>query len=202
MTCTSSTSILHYLLMAVLCLGLTSCGNTRMKDTWQAEHFSKKQLEKVLVVAVTSNQSVRELFEEGLAHSLRKDGITAYTSYQVLGSKATREDVVAYVKSHDLQYVLVTKVDNIKTNTDYVPESVVTYYTGPYYGYNYYWDDGVTMVREEYTETQTIVMLVTTLFDANTEAPVWIGHSETFEMNAVATVGMEVANGALRRMSR
>lgn len=182
---------------------LTACqSGTRMKDTWQADSFSKKDLDKVLVIAVASNQSVRELFEEGLALSLRNDGITAYTSHQVLGKKSTREDVVAYVKSHDLQYVLVTKVDNIKTNKDYVPESVVTYYTGPYYSYNYYWDDGVTMVREEYTETQTIVMLVTTLFDAKTESPVWIGHSETFEMNAVATVGMEVANSALSKMSR
>ena len=186
----------------LVCLGLASCGNTRMKDTWQADSFSKRDLDKVLVIAVTSNQSVRELFEEGLALSLRNDGIRTYTSNQVLGSKATREDVLAYVKSHDINYVLATKVDNIKTNKDYVPESVVTYYTGPYYGYNYYWDDGVTMVREEYTETQTVVMLVTTLFDARTASPVWIGHSETFEMNAVASVGMEVASAALRKMSR
>lgn len=193
---------MRQIIVCMLVVLLSACGSTRMKDTWQSDGFSKADLDKVLVVAVTSNQSMRMLFEEGLALPLRQDDITVQTSYQVLGSTATREDVVAYVKSHDIRYVLVTKVDNVKTNKDYVPESVVTYYTGPHYGYNYYWGDSVTMVREEYTDTQTVVMLVTTLFDVQTEAPVWIGHSETFEMNAVATAGSEVARAALRKMSR
>lgn len=181
----------------------SGCGNTRMKDHWQSEDFSKTQLDKVLVVAVTSNQTNRILFEEGLVQTLKNDGITAYASHNAIPkTNPTKEDVIAYVKGHDIKYVLATKVDTIKTNTDYVPESVTTYYTGPYYGYNYYWDDGVTMVREAYTDTQTIVMLVTTVYDAKTEAPVWTGHSETFEMNAVATVGSEIAKTALRNMSR
>lgn len=193
---------MKYIIACTLVVLLSACGSTRMKDTWQSDSFSKSDLDKVLVVAVTTNQSARMLFEEGLALPLKEDGITTQTSYQVLGNTATREDVVAYVKSHDIRYVLVTKVDNVKINQDYVPESVVTYHTGSYYGYNYYWGDSVTMVREEYTDTQTIVMLVTTLFDVRTEAPVWVGHSETFEMNAVATAGVEVARAALRKMSR
>lgn len=195
---------LAYLAASILlCNTLLGCGSTKMKDTWQADGFSKAQLDKVLVVAVTSNQPNRMLFEDGLTQTLRKDGITAYTSYSVLEkTNPTKEDVVAYVKAHDIQYVLVTKVDNIKTNTDYVPESVTTYYTGSYYNYNYYWNDNsYTAVREAYTDTQTVVMLVTTVYDANAEAPVWSGHSETFEVNAIASVGQAIAEQALRHMS-
>ena len=190
-------------LLAALASACTS--DTRLKNHWQAESFSKNQLDKVLVVAVTSNISNRMIFEDSFAQRLKKDGITAYASYRALGNEnPTRESVVAYVKKYDIKYVLATKVDNIKVNTDYVPESVITYYTGPYYPtyYSNWESDSITMVNEAYTDVQTIVMLVTSIYDAKTEAQVWTGYSETFEINAIGSLGDKLADTTLRHISR
>lgn len=190
---------------------LVACNTgTRLKNHWQAEGFSKKQLDKVLVVAVTSNLSNRMIFEDSFAQGLKKDGIIAYASYQALGTdNPTRESVVDYVKKHDIKYVLATKVDNIKVNTDYVPESVTTYVTGGYYPGHYYptygsyWGgDTYTMVNEAYTEVQTILMLVTSIYDAKTEAQVWTGYSESFEVNAIGALGDKLAQETLHHISR
>lgn len=190
---------------------LVACNSgTRIKNHWQADGFSKNQLDKVLVVAVTSNLSNRMIFEDSFAQGLKKDGVVAYASYQALGTgNPTREDVVAYVKKHDVKYVLATKVDNIKVNTDYVPESVNTYVTGSYYPGHYYptygsyWGgDSYTMVNEAYTDVQTVLMLVTSIYDAKTEAQVWTGHSESFEVNAIGSLGDKLAQETLRHISR
>lgn len=198
-------NIIHMYIAIFVVLIMTSCGGTRMTDHWQAEGFSKRDLDKVLVVAVTTNTMNRVLFEDSLAQTLREDGIEAHTSYQVIGKEnLTRDAVVAYVKNHDIKFVLATKLDNVKVNTDYVPASSVTYYTGPYYPtYHYYWENNsYTVTNEAYTDVQTIVMLVTTIYDAKTEAPVWMGHSATYEMNAIAGIGNEIARATLRNMSR
>lgn len=191
-------------LACVVCLQtlLTACGSTKTRDHWQAESFSKNQLDNVLVIAATSNKSNRIMFEDSFARTLQKEGITAYTSYNTLGdSMPSRESIIAYIKKHDVHYVLATKVDNIKTNTDYVPETVVSYYTGP--TYSHYWqDDSITMVRESYTDVQTVVMLVTTVYDTKTEQAVWSSVSETFEVNSISLVGKEIAENALRDMNR
>jgi hypothetical protein len=188
--------------IALLNVLLTACGSTKMKDTWQAEGFSKKQLDNVLVIAASSNKTNRIMFEDGFARSLQKEGITAYTSYSALGDAVpTRESIVAYIKNNNIHYVLATKVDNVKTNTDYVPESVVSYYTGP--SYSPYWtDNAVTMVHGSYTDVQTVVMLVTTIYDAKTEQAVWSGVSETFEVNSFSLVGKEIAENTLNHISR
>lgn len=190
---------------------LVACNSgTSLKSHWQAEGFSKDQLDKVLVVAVTSNLSNRMIYEDSFAQSLKKDGIIAYAGYQAMGTdNPTRESLVAYVKKHDIKYVLVTKVDNVKVNTDYVPESVNTYVTGGYYPGHYYptygsyWGgDTYTMVNESYTDVQTILMLVTSIYDAKTEAQVWTGHSESFEINAIGSLGQKLAQATMSHISR
>jgi hypothetical protein len=135
--------------VAFLGVILTACGSTKLKSHWQAEGFSKTQLDKVLVIAISPNKTNRILFEDGLMRALQKQGITAESSHKVLPqSNPTKDDVVAYIKSHDIKYVMATKVDSIKTYTDYVPPSAVTYVSGP----SYYWhDNSVTMTREEFT---------------------------------------------------
>lgn len=185
--------------VALLILALSGCNTSRMRDTWQAEGFSKNQLDKVLVICNITNKTNRILFEDGLVRTLQNDGLTAYSSYDVMPEeKLTKEKVIAYVKNHDINYVIVTKVDNIKIDKDYVPASAVTYVTGSY-GCYYCWNYNThTMVNEEYTDTQTTVMLVTTIHDAKTEKPVWAGVSKTFEIDAVSTAGKDVAVATLR----
>lgn len=185
---------------------LTACSSIKLRDHWQSEDFHKKDLDNVLIVGISSAQHVRILFEDGLASQLKAEGINAVMSHQVMGTSAPTKDKVAeYVKTHNIDYVIGSKVSRLKIQQDHVPESVRTYYTGPYYSsYLHFAGEGntVTMVREPYTDTQTQVVLVTSIYDAKTEEILWTGQSETFEMHAISKVGGDVGKIMLQHIAR
>ena len=116
-----------------------------------------------------------------------------------------KEDVEAYVKQHDIDYVVATKLANTVTDKDYVPERVRTYYIGPYYpSYGHYYDNHntITTVRDPYVDTRTTYILVTTIFDAKTSEPVWVGRSSTFEPGSVQYLADEIARSTWNNISR
>jgi len=186
------------LLAAVVMTGLFSaCSPTHMVDHWQAKDFSKKSLNKVLVVGIHSDRTKRILFEDGLTEALQNDGITAYASYTLLNDDiATKEDVIAYVKNHDIQYVMATKIDNVQTDSDYVPAAAVTVISGTFMN-----PSAEVLTRDAYVDTRTDVWMVTSIYDVKTEQLVWQGHSETFEINSISTVGSEIAKSTLSAIS-
>lgn len=197
---------MHKVLIFTAVLALSACTTTKQQDHWQSEDFSRNDLDNVLIVAVTSNQTHRFLFEKELERRILKSGHVGVTSLEALGDAyPKKESIEAYVKDHNIEYVIATKLANIEEEKDYVPESVRTYYTGPYYGvYGSYYDAGntVTMVREGYVDTRTTMILVTTIFDAKTEEPVWIGRSSTFEPGSVVNLAADIARTTWANVSR
>ena len=195
-------------LLAVILLALSACTTTRQLDHWQAEDFSRDDLDNVLVVAVTSNTTYRFLFEAELERRVQEHGRNATTSLKALGDEfPTKEAVEAYIKSNNIDYVIATRVADGQEEKDYVPESVRTYYTGPYYPtygayYGAYPGNTITMVREAYVDTRTTVILVTTIFDARTEQPVFVGHSSTFEPGSVANLASDIARSTWSNLRR
>ena len=193
-----------FTLLAVF--ALSACTTTKQMDHWQDESFSRNDIDNVLVVAVTSNQTHRFLFEKELERRILKSGHQGITSLEAIGDKyPEKESIEAYVKKNNIEYVVATKLANIEEEKDYVPESVRTYYTGPYYaGYGSYYGAGntITMVREGYVDTRTTMILVTTIFDAKTEQPVWVGRSSTFEPGSVANLAADIARTTWANVSR
>ncbi len=193
---------------AAVTLLLSGCvTSTKFVDSWQAESFSRDDLNNVLIVAVTSNTTYRFIFEAEIERRILKGGRNGITSLRALGDKFPRKEaVLAYVAENDIDYVMVTSVANVETVTERVPESVRTYYTGPYYpSVGYYYggmSDSITMVRESYVDTRTTVVLVTTIFDAKTEEPVWVGHSRTFEPGSIANLAGDIARASWNHISR
>ena len=188
---------------------LSACTTTKQMDHWQAEDFSRNDLNNVLIVAVTSNSTNRFLFESELERRAKARGLQTTTSLSALGDTFPQKEAVeAYIKDHKIDYVVATQLANVEVDKDYVPERVRTYYTGPYYPsyghyYNYYDDHNtITMVREAYVDTRTTVILVTTIFDAKTEEPVWVGRSSTFEPGSVAYLAGDIARSTWRNISK
>ncbi len=192
---------------AVLLALLAACASTKITDTWQAPGFERKAFNNVLVVAVTGNKTNRILFERGFVKHLASKGIKATASVDVIGSgMPTKEAVQAYVDRSDIQYVIATRYGGTEVQKEYVPESVRTYYTGPYYGnYGGYWNhygSTNTMVREAYVDTKTTVTLTTSIYDIKTTDLVWVGRSSTFEVGAVSVAADELAGQVVNHISR
>lgn len=185
----------------------TGCSTTKMVDHWQSPEFKPDTVENALVVAVTSNTSNRLLFEISFIDALSKKGINATASYTTLGDEMpTKENVQAYLDTHKHDYIIVVAVGSVDIETDYVPESVRSYYTGyagPYYGtWGGYWGGGntVTMTREAYVDTQTNVILTTSIYDVKKEYLAWTGRSKTFEASSVSHIATELANQMMRNV--
>jgi len=199
------------IIIAISTFILTACTSTKIRDSWQAENFSRKDLDNALIVAVTTNQTNRFLFENEMVRTMEKSGINAIASHIVLGDKLPeKEEVEAYVKTHDIDYIMATKLETVDVEKDYVPPSVRTYYTGPYYpsyghyygGYGMYgYGSTVTMTREAYTDTRITTILVTTVFDAKSGEPAWIGKSSTFEPGSVSSLAADLAKSTWNNMS-
>jgi hypothetical protein len=176
-------------LWALALLMLAGCTTTNLTDSWQAPGFQRKSMDNVLVVAVTTNSTNRILFEEGFINALRSNGVHATASHSAIGNAMPdRDNVTAYVQSNDIAYVVVTDYNGIEITKWVVPESVRTYYTGPYYpNYHGYWDsyNTITMTRESYVDEIATVMLSTSIFATDTGELVWVGRSKSFNVDSV-----------------
>jgi len=191
-------SIQFFLIAVSLSLLLTSCATTKLNDSWQSDDFSRGQLDKVLVVAVTSNKSTRLLYETAFVDELKRHNIEATASINKIGAEfPKREAVEALLAKEEYKYVLVTKLGSIDVEKDYVPPKAITYYTGPYYrSYGDYWYDNgntVTLTQEGYTDTRRDINLVTSIYALPSEELVWVGRSNTFDATSATTVGEELA---------
>lgn len=199
----------RFIFTVLVLSGLISCSSTKLQDYWQSENFSRSDLNNVLVVGVTSNQTNRFLFENEIARKMTDSGLNGVTSHTVMGDALpTKEEVEAYVKSHNIDYILATKLEDIKVEKDYVPASVRNYYTGPYYssygGYygGYGYGNTVTMTREAYIDTRTLTTLVTTIFEVKSGEPVWVGRSETFEAGSISYLADDIASSTWRHIAK
>lgn len=192
---------LSRLLACALLLALTGCGSTRITDAWQSPKFEGKMLDNVLVVGVTQNKTKRILFERAFVSALSAKGIKSTASYDVIGGATpTRESVSKYLANSNIRYVIVSQYSGKETTAEYVPESVTTYYTGPYYpSFGSYWshNDTTTMTREAYVSTRSQVVLTTSIYDAKSEQLVWAGRSNTFEAHSIAHASNELAGRVL-----
>ena len=183
---------------------LAACSTTKMTDTWQEPEFHQSEMKDVLVVAVASNTTNRFLFETGFINALHQKGINATASFTVLGDEMpTKESVQAHLDKSQYDHIIVTALGGVDIETDYVPERVRSYYTGPYYPYwGGYWGAGntVTMTREAYTDTQTNVLLTTSIYTLPKGTLSWVGRSKTFEVGSVSDMADSLAKQMIRRI--
>ena len=180
--------------------------NISLTDSWQAPSLKRADLDNVLVVAMTPNITNRLLFERGFMAELQGRGIRATASYEVLGdAMPTRETVTAYVKENGVSHVIITQYGGMTVTQEVVPESVRTYYTGPYYpSYGSYWDyhgSAITLTRDSYVEETRTVMLTTSIFEVQSEDLVWIGRSKAFEVDSIAYGANDLARMVIRKVA-
>ena len=194
---------LSFLLTFLSLALLVGCGTTKLTDSWQSPKFQSKQLSDVLVVGVTPNKTNRILFEKSFTHALHDKGITVTASYDVIGSATpTKDSVGAYLAKSNIRYVIVTQYGGKETTKEYVPESVRTYYTGPYYpSYGSYWNHGgstTTMTRDAYVDTKSKTLLTTSIYDVKTGELVWVGRSHTFDPGSLTNGANDLAKSIVR----
>jgi len=106
---------------------LTSCYSTRFIDSWKNREVTTFEPEKLLVIGMTNNLTVRKIFEEDMKNALQGRGINTIESSTVLEKSFTdsqkSEEEIDTVKeellANGFDAVALTAVVGIDDRRDY-----------------------------------------------------------------------------------
>jgi hypothetical protein len=168
-------------------LAITGCGpSTKLLHTWSDPTFKTNSLNKVVVLGIAKNSTIRRTYEDHFVTALKGMGTDALPSYPYTAEGQLDSSQVAS-KLAELQVdgIIVTRVTDKQTVDTYYPPT--TSYVGvpsPYYGgwYGYY-NMGYSYVSSPgYTVQSQVVNLETNLYRVSDGKLVWSGLSQTWLM--------------------
>jgi hypothetical protein len=143
-------------------------------------------VKKVLVLGVSTVDSLRRTYEDEFVADLQKLGYVAVASYKWAPDAANldQDALAARIKAESVTNVLVTRlVGKKEVTTITAPTYAYAPYGPAYYGgWGSYYHYGYTaMVSPGYAITNDVVTLETNFYDASKDkdALVWSGQSET-----------------------
>ena len=188
-------------LAAAFLLGACAAVSTSLVNQWRSPEFAGPPLRKVLVVGVTTQPSVRRVFEDEFADQLRAAGVQAVQSYTVLPQDGQAEQSVleSALRQVGADAVLVTRMVRTEQKTQITPG----YYRPPpvmgFYGwYSAAW---VGYYEPPMLYQYDVVTAETSVYSPPQSQLLWSGTTETFSPQDVRkeTQGFaRVIIGALR----
>ncbi|HVT10271.1 MAG TPA: hypothetical protein VHO67_22580 [Polyangia bacterium] len=156
-----------------LATAAASCATTDMTSTWTDPSAKGAALSKVAVLCMTKDAGLRRIAEDTAASHLT--GAQAIPSYQILGDAdlRDREGVKAKLRAAGVNGVLVMRLTGV--NEQVTP-------VDPYATFDGYYDfAGAGVFAPGYLQTDTIVHMVSNLYDLNQNKLIWSGTSQTFD---------------------
>jgi hypothetical protein len=112
------------ILLSFFALTVINCKTTRFIDSWKSNDTEHFQVDKILVIAITSNVSARQKFEEQLAKEYQLRGLDAVASYTQLSdmfaSSLKTETELKKIEDKlialGFDSILLTKIIGVKYN--------------------------------------------------------------------------------------
>ena len=180
-----------------LAAAVASCATTEMTNTWTDPAAKGAALSKVAVVCLTKDPGLRRQGEDSAATQLRAKGGQAIPSYQLLGETdlKDREAVKAKLRASGVDGVLVLRVTHVSEQ--------VTAVDGPYGTFDGYYDSaGAEAFAPGYLETDTIVHVVSNLYDLGRNKLIWSGTSKTFNPSSAAQFMTDVSKAVATSLQK
>jgi len=158
--------------LAIVALAV-GCATTEMTSTWTDPAAKGAGMSKIAVVCLTRDLGLRRMAEDAAVANM--NGAQATPSYRLLGDVDLKDKdaVKARLKAAGMNGVLVMRVTRVNEQVTAVE---------PYDTFDGYWDYGVGVAYAPgYLETDTIVHVVSNLYDLDRNRLVWSGTSKTFD---------------------
>jgi hypothetical protein len=169
-------------LALAVCLALAACASTSLVNQWKNPAHAGAPLRKVLVVGVTTQPSVRGVFEDEFSAQLKKAGVAAVPSYTVIveAGRADQPTLEKAVQEVAADGVLVTRLIRREQRTEMQPGY---YYPYPAPGlgfYGWYSSAWVGYYEPPVMYQYDIVTAETSVYSPGEAQVVWSGITETF----------------------
>lgn len=172
-----------------------SCATTNMSSTWTDPAAKGAALSKIAVVCMTKDPGLRRTAEDTAASQMT--GAQAIPSYQLLGDAdlKDREAVKTKLRAAGVNGVLVMRLAGVTERVSPVD--------GPYSTFDGYYDyAGSAVYTPGYLETDTIVHVVSNLYDLNQNKLIWSGTSQTFDPASAKQFMTDVSKAVAKSLQK
>jgi hypothetical protein len=163
-----------------------SCAATSVKKTWKAPDAPAGPMTSVAVITVEQRGLLREGFENRLVGQLRKRGVKAITTFDLLSLTEIKQDKQAAaerLRSAGAQAVVVLRLVDVtsfyretRPGPQRYAEVVTGMQPGTWYGY---YDVAFMDMSPTYGNLKQKVYLETAIFDLTSAKRLWSGITET-----------------------
>jgi len=199
--------IFRSILLLLFLLTIAGCASVSMVSSGKAPNAPTKKYQSFLVVGISENRQMRQVFEGVLAAELRSRGLAATPSYTITGieAKLTRELIVNAAQATAVDAVLTSRVVDIKRTTS---KNVGYVMTGRSIdGYASLYGTGTVSMATfdlkpvEITNSSTTA-LESHLFDTGTQNLVWVGSSNAVDPQGIITASKEFAGVVITSLDK
>ena len=185
-------------LAATVALVVLACGrSTELTNVWADSLWDGEPIESVFVIGVSPNPDIRRAFENHFVEQFNKEKVPAFSAAAELGVGRIDSTAIArYVKDHQIDAILVTRLLSADTERTYVPGT--GYMGSMYYGgfYSYYNYGYSAMSTPGYLAESTVIRLETNLYQRDSRL-LWSAVSESFNPGSAEEVIKGLAQAVL-----
>lgn len=166
---------------------LIACSSTRLVSSWSEPTYQNK-INKVLVLGLAKNESIKRVYESTMARAFRDAGTEAHEAGTTIpeAGENNREAIKAALVNKGYDTVLVTRMVSKKEETYFVPDRPYRV-PHPYYNgfYDYYMNVYPSVYAPGYMATDTIVSLETNIYELKEGKLIWAVVSESINVNDI-----------------
>ncbi len=181
------------------------CASSSLVDAWHDPRYQSPPLDKMLVIAVRKDATMRRIWEDAFANELAKQGVSAAPSYRAFPEAPPDTDqIVENARANGIDGILVIRRLPTESNRRYVPgyttkESVTRY--------SPYWQRYRTFYREidhpGSVETQTVaIRAIDVTLTKDGGRLIWSATSRTPDPGTVMDVQREIASLVMTELAR
>jgi len=195
------------LLLQLLLLTLAGCASVSMVSSSKAP-AATTNYKSFLVVGISENRQMRQVFEEVMAVELRKKGLSATASYTITGveEKLSRESIIKAVQATAVDAVITTRIADTKRATTKNVGYVMTDRTIDGYASLYGTGGTVSMatfdLKPVEITTATTTALESHLFDTSTQNLVWTGMTNAVDPQGIITASEKFAGVVITTLGK
>jgi hypothetical protein len=167
-------------MLALTIFFLTGCSQTKVTSVWVDPEYQGDGIDNIFVVGVSKDGGLRRIFEDEFVSLFKQRGVKATSSYRVVPDADLRDEkkLDEGVKNSGSDTILMTRVIDIRKDTQYVSPDYVYAPPAHYYGgwHGYY--NRAYMVSPGYTVEYETAVLETNLYDLKSDKLIWSARSD------------------------
>jgi len=180
-------------LLGAVILMLAACASTTLTNSWRDPAYKGPLLKKVMVMAVSTQPSVRRVFEDEFVSELKAAGVEATASYTLIAQdgKADEATLQQAVRESGASGALISRLVRRETKTQVTP---AIYPPVPAFGfYGWYSAAWIGYYEPPTVYQYDVVTSETSLYDIDAQRLLWAGTTETFSPSNVRKDTKELA---------